>query len=156
MKFIKTQIDPWSCMPAIAMIESLKCMQGVPVAETSTTINGFQPRLENLMTTSAPNFFLLQEEIHKALNDLNIEGVIDRSWVVSYNKDGYQLPHNHCDNKQIYSGVVCLLGGKGGELCFEDRSYNLIQGDVLIFDAKEIHWTTKCCSPKIVLAFDIT
>ncbi len=156
MKFIKTQIDPWSCMPAIAMIESLKCMQGVHVAETSTTINGFQPLLENIMTISAPNFFPLQKEIHKALDDLNIEGVIDRSWVVSYNKDGYQLPHNHCDNNQTYSGVVCLLGGKGGELCFEDRSYNLIQGDILIFDAKEKHWTTKCNSPKIVLAFDIT
>ena len=162
MKFIKTQINPWSCMPAIAMIESMKCMPkvidmpfDVPIAQTSTTINGFQPLLENLMIISAPNFFPLQNEIYKVLDEFNIEGTINRSWVVSYDRDGYQLPHNHRDNDQTYSGIVCLLGGRGGELCFEDRSYSLIQGDVLIFDAGEKHWTMKCNSPKIVLSFDM-
>ena len=97
----------------------------------------------------------LQNEIHNMLDDLQIEGAIHRSWVVSYDKDGYQLPHTHYETNQKYSAVVCLLGGKGGELCFEDRSFNLVQGDVVVFDSKQEHWTRRCLSPKIVLSFDI-
>lgn len=159
MNYIYDKIDPWACMPALVMIEALKLTcEGKNHATRSTTVRGFQPLMENILLMDdpvIPRIKPLHKEVNRILDKHRIEGEIHRSWFVSYDKDGYQKPHNHYDGKETVSGIICLLGGRGGVTCFEDREFSLEQGDILLFDSKLKHWTTFCTSPKVVLSFDM-
>lgn len=166
MNFIKTSIDPWACMPALVYIESLKAAEAA-VNKTDigrvATVNGFQPlgirplAIDSIYTTP------LKHAIDAKLQELQIPGQIFRSHFVSYDRGGYQKPHNHNikspeNNYQPASltGIVCLIAGQGGHLVFQDQEIIMTQGDMFLWNAELEHWTTPCESPKVVVAFDIS
>jgi hypothetical protein len=159
MTHIVDEINPWACMPPLAMIESLKFVSDdqSPVATNATTVNGFQPLLGNLLMLDEPFVEHLRSEVLKVLSRHGIDGEIERSWAVSYNFQGKQTPHRHReDGDERYSGVVCLNGSdEGGELCFDGATYKMHQGDIVLFKSREFHWTNPTQYPKVVVAFDM-
>ena len=159
MTHIVDSINPWTCMPPLAMIESLKFVADdqSPIAEYATTVNGFQPMLGNLLLLDEPFIEHLRMEVQRVLDKHGIVGEIGRSWAVSYNHQGHQTAHKHREQgDERYSGVVCLVGSKeGGELCFNDKTYSMQQGDIVLFKSEELHWTNSTQYPKVVIAFDM-
>ena len=166
MNFIKTSVDPWVCIPALVYIETLKLTGAAPnkvAMGRVATVNGYQPLnirpfdVDTIYTTP------LKQAIDAKLAELQIPGRIFRSHFVSYDRGGYQKPHDHSvkspeNNFQPASltGIVCLLAGQGGHLVFEDQEIVMTQGDMYVWDSNLVHWTTPCESPKAIVAFDIS
>jgi len=86
--------------------------------------------------------------------ELEFKWKIHKSWVVSYNKNGWQDTHTH--HNSIKSCVVCLLGHGDGTLEFETGDkFNMYQGDVVLFDSNIKHWAHHVELPKTILSFDV-
>lgn len=166
MQIIKTSIDPWACVPALAYIETLKITGAAPNKVDMgrvATVNGYQPLNIRPLNIDTVYTNPLRQAISDKLKELDIPGTIFRSHFVSYERGGYQKPHNHGvvspeNNYQPASltGLVCLLAGAGGHLMFENREITMTQGDMFLWDSALEHWTTPCEAPKAVVAFDIS
>jgi hypothetical protein len=147
------QIDPWHCMPLLGMTEFLKSNNlGIPA--DSKTCNGFQPQIDNPILW--PKFQGLYNSVKEHIDkETTVDWEIWRSWVISYNKGGWQNCHTHHDS--ILSAVVCLIGdGKSGILEFETSDkFKMTQGDMVIFPSNIKHWAHEVENPKTVLSFDI-
>ena len=143
-------------MPTVAMVETFKmALHDLAHADKSTTVKGFQPKLDNVLLMNEPTINPVYDELIRILDKHSIEGQIHRSWFVSYDEGGYQNPHHHYDGEESVSGIICLLSGKGGLTIFDEKIFRLEQGDVLLFDSKLTHWSTPAETPRIVLSFDL-
>ena len=149
----KFKIDPWLCMPLLGTTEFLK-IESISHSNENMTKNGYQPLLDNPILW--PQFKDLYSAIKTEINkELEFPWKIRRSWVVSYNKDGWQDCHTH--HNSIVSGVLCLIGNKdSGDLEFETgEKINMLQGDMVLFPSTIKHWAYHASKPKTVLSFDI-
>ena len=149
----KHKIDPWACMPMLGTVEFFKDAS-MGAKANSQTRNGYQPIMDNPILWD--QFSNLYGEIKSILDkELNFNWKIHRSWVVSYNKDGWQDSHTH--HNSIKSCVVCLLGHGDGTLEFESgEKVNMYQGDMVLFDSTIRHWAHHVTLPKTILSFDIS
>jgi len=120
----------------------------------STTKVGFQPLMDNPILWD--QFQDLKNEVEKIINKyINQKYVFTMSWFVSYDKGGKQTPHLHQEGDVDFSGIVCLIGDKkSGALCFKNRKLQMTQGDIVLFNGGEVHWTEEAILPKSILAFD--
>ena len=149
----KHKVDPWSCMSMLGTVEFLKLSSFGKQAD-SKTVGGYQPIMDNPIMWE--QFDNLYTKIKQVLDQqLDFKWQIHRSWVVSYNKDGWQDSHTHQDS--VKSCVVCLLGHGDGTLEFETgETVNMYQGDMVLFDSTIRHWAHKTKLPKTILSFDIS
>jgi mannose-6-phosphate isomerase-like protein (cupin superfamily) len=149
----KHKLDPWACMPLLGTVEFFKDASWGKKAK-SKTVNGYQPVMDNPIMWD--QFGDLYNEIKNVLDkELNFKWKIHRSWVVSYNKGGWQDSHTH--HNSIKSCVVCLLGYGDGILEFETGDkFDMHQGDMVLFDSNTRHWAHHVQLPKTVLSFDIS
>ena len=148
----KHKIDPWTCMPMLGTVEFFKD-SSFGAKANSQTRNGYQPLMDNpIMWDQFNNLYI---EIKNILDkELEFEWEIHKSWVVSYNKNGWQDTHTH--HNSIKSCVVCLLGHGDGTLEFETGDkINMYQGDVVLFDSNIKHWAHHVELPKTILSFDV-
>jgi len=149
----KFKVDPWACMPMLGTVEFFKDASFGKKADSKTR-NGYQPVMDNPIMWD--QFAGLYNEIKNILDkELDFKWKIHRSWVVSYNKEGWQDTHTH--HNSIKSIVLCLLGHGTGTLEFETGDkFNMFQGDMIMFNSDTKHWAHSTDLPKTVLSLDIS
>lgn len=148
------KIDPWKCMPLLGTVEFFKDSKFGHQSD-SMTRNGYQPLMDNPIMW--PQFEELYLTIKSVLDkELDFEWQIHRSWVVSYNFEGWQDSHTH--HKSIKSCVLCLIGDPStGILEFETgEKIGMSQGDLVLFNSNTRHWAHHTILPKTILSFDIS
>jgi hypothetical protein len=148
------KIDPWKCMPLLGTVEFFKD-SNFGHQSNSQTKNGYQPLMDNPITW--PQFESLYQSVKTILDhELEFDWQIHRSWVISYNFDGWQDSHTH--HNSLKSCVLCLIGDPStGLLEFETgETVSMSQGDLLLFDSTTRHWAHSTILPKTVLSFDIS
>jgi len=154
--FYHENIDPWLCMPLLGTIEFFKdsFRQAQTQDTTITTVDGFQPNMDNPIEWSQFEDFK-QAVIDKINLHIKDQYTFERSWFVSYDKLGKQDIHNHKNVDVDFTGVVCLIGNSStGAFCTDNQKIFLQQGDLVIFDSLLNHWTEPTELPKSILAFD--
>jgi len=148
----KFQIDPFLFMGLLGMTEFFKHNQIGKLAD-SKTVNGYQPKLEKPIEW--PGFEPLNKEISSII-DKNIKEKwkFSRSWIISYNKGGWQNKHIH--EYSNISGVLVMFGMGEGKLHFDTgQVFSMHTGDLLLFDSNIEHWADPCVYPKTLLSFDV-
>ena len=178
------KISKWHCIEPLVYLESERIKKGFKINPDSLVndidvLSAKASWKKDGMPTD--NFFIglhdnisvlylepLKSVLHELENIINSitqnDWQITKSWSVSYNRGSFIWPHEHTlwdagSNKldNTLSGVVCLTSSPGdGTLRFEDDTYyDQIQGDVLLFDSKLVHWCDVIRDPKVVISFDI-
>lgn len=120
------------------------------VSTGSTTMNGYQ-RVFNERD--------IQPEWHnRIISQLPIDfNKPKSSWMVSYNKGGYQEKHRHEKSKTT---TIINLVGEGALVLYDNDNKEYIKklsvGDWIEIPGQVFHSTKPCINERIVLVIDIT
>jgi hypothetical protein len=158
----------------------LDANQTLPHQETSTTVNGLQPKWDTSpWSWTDLDWLPVKEFINQQLveyansvypNNDQINPTIRRSWTVTYNEGGYQEPH--CHPPMDLSVLFVVQDNPGGNLVFVNpavqssysnfqpysQSILLKEGSLLIWPSWILHYTlpTVQGDDKIVISLDVS
>ena len=79
-------------------------------------------------------------------------------WINKYFYKGYVKKHNHPTDKKLIAktGVYYFNTPKNsGDLIISNKKTNMKEGDIIIFNPHQIHWTEKNLSKKNKIIFSI-
>tara|TARA_R100001129_G_C5224863_1_gene220752 strand:+ start:54 stop:545 length:492 start_codon:yes stop_codon:yes gene_type:complete len=105
------------------------------------------------------DFEILFEQIIKKFLSMVEPGynIID-FWINKYFYKGYVKKHNHPKDKKLTAktGVYYFnTPNNSGDLIISNKKANMKEGDIIIFNPDEIHWTEKNLSKKDKIIFSI-
>ena len=79
-------------------------------------------------------------------------------WINKYFYRGYVKKHNHSTDKKLTAktGVYYFKTPKNsGDLIISNKKANMKEGDIIIFNPDQIHWTEKNLSKKDKIIFSV-
>jgi|TARA_R110000803_G_scaffold114688_1_gene183112 hypothetical protein len=79
-------------------------------------------------------------------------------WINKYFYKGYVKKHNHPTDKKLTAktGVYYFKTPKNsGDLIVSNKKTNMKEGDIIIFNPNQIHWTEKNLSKKDKIIFSV-
>ena len=79
-------------------------------------------------------------------------------WINKYFYRGYVKKHNHPNDKKLTAktGVYYFKTPKNsGDLIISNKRANMKEGDIIIFNPNQIHWTEKNLSKKDKIIFSV-
>ena len=101
---------------------------------------------------------LFKQIIKKFLSMVEPEYNIIDFWINKYFYKGYVKKHNHPTNKKLTAktGVYYFKTPKNsGDLIISNKKANMKEGDIIIFNPNQIHWTEKNLSKKDKIIFSV-